>query len=233
MTADCRVGSIGIEQRNCERPSLGRWERLTLPTAVLLALVLMGGLVIINAPLMRTPPEADLPGNVAGDDGGVAVERGATFDFLDHELEHAGGYTLRPALGPGLTIGDASDPVQVSSLDARKVVGTRRIDASPLAGPEYWVGRSRSGTAGVAEEAVRSGTSFVGPEYWVGLSQSGSRCKAWSEALARYHQAKPVQDPANGASSAAEAEFYVAQYGAGDASIAALEEDLRESVCEA
>jgi hypothetical protein len=47
------------------------------------------------------------------------VARGADFDFLDHELRYAGGYTLRPAIVAGLTIDDASDPIQYTFLAAR------------------------------------------------------------------------------------------------------------------
>lgn len=43
-----------------------------------------------------------------------------------------------------------------------------------------------------------------------------STCASRSNALARFHRAKPVDDPVNGAWSLAEAEFYVAQYGVAD-----------------
>ncbi|MGC9336388.1 MAG: hypothetical protein ACP5JJ_19805, partial [Anaerolineae bacterium] len=48
----------------------------------------------------------------------TSVARDASFDFLDHELAYAGGYILRPASPSELTIADASDPVQVTSLEA-------------------------------------------------------------------------------------------------------------------
>ncbi len=47
------------------------------------------------------------------------------------------------------------------------------------------------------------------------ITEAGITTRATrSDALARFHRAKPVDDPVNGASSLAEAEFYVAKYGA-------------------
>jgi hypothetical protein len=60
-----------------------------------------------------------------------------------------------------------------------------------------------------------------------------STCTAWAQALTGFHEAKPVEDPVNGASSAGEEEFYVAKYDAGDGAIVTLEDGVRQVVCEA
>jgi hypothetical protein len=59
---------------------------------------------------------------------------------------------------------------------------------------------------------------FAGPAYASGGElKASSECLVGSDALARFHAAKLISDPANGAMSLSESEFYVAQYGMADA----------------
>ena len=149
---------------------------------------------------------------------------------------------LRGLSGPGVAsaagLSGGDEIVHLRSLlDAARISGVidvaRTAEAnsnSPLAGPEYWVSRSRSRTPALAE--VDRSSPLAGPEYWIIRSRDATLCTAWSQALTRFHQAKRVEDPVNGASSAGEAAFYIAQYGASDPSLVTLEGTLRGSICE-
>jgi hypothetical protein len=58
-------------------------------------------------------------------------------------------------------------------------VARSRIDAaigsnSPLAGPEFWAARSRFGTAGAVAEASSIDSPLAGPEFYVARSRSGA-----------------------------------------------------------
>jgi hypothetical protein len=123
----------------------------------------------------------------------------------------------------------AGPPFYVSRarLDTSEAVETVTGN-SPLAGPEFYVARSRMGTSELVE-GVGSDSPIAGPAFLV----EDSTCAAWERALSRFHAAKRVADPANGASSASEAAFYVAQFGAGDAALLAAEGSVRDLVCEA
>jgi hypothetical protein len=76
-------------------------------------------------------------------------------------------------------------------------------------------------------EGVRSNSPLAGPAFLV----ENSTCDALERALSRFHAAKRVVDPANGASSAGEAEFYVARFGADDVALVAAESSVRDVVC--
>ena len=290
MSTECRVGALGVERRECERPRSGRSDVPLLPLAIVLALVLVGGIVLLNLPLAGTM-SAGVGTTVGEEATGLTAERGASFDFVDHELAHAGGYVLRPVEAREFALGNASDPVQATLMEAREV-GERALGASPLAGPEYLVSRSRArmpeeaeiarlrglsgpgaasrarsdelvhlrglmeaavssdavGAAREAEIARLSGLSGPGAAsrarsdelvHLRGLMEAalssdaldGETCSAWSETMARFHAAKRVDDPANGASSNGEAAFYVARFGSGDVGLLARAGSLRESVC--
>lgn len=190
MTIECRVGAPGIERRECERPRTGETTVPLLPIAVVLALVLVGGLAALNLPLRETLPVAG-----AGTTARVEAVR------RDSPAAGPEYYVSRSRSESALN--DASDPVQATSLGARAVAAEAVESDSPSAGPAYWVGRSREDTT----------------------------CTAWSDALSRFHAAKRVEDPVNGASSAGEAAFYVAQYGTGDGSMVTSADGLEESVC--
>jgi hypothetical protein len=141
MTTECRAIPIGSERADCGREEVERLGQILVAVA-LVAIVLIVGMAIVNLPTPGTLSDADVGAEISG----VAVERGASFDFLDHELEHAGGYILQPAGASRLAIGDASDPVQYTSLAAR-AAAEPKLGASPLAGPEYWLARSTEGSA--------------------------------------------------------------------------------------
>jgi len=215
MTVECRVGAPGIERRECERPRTGESAVPLLTIAIVLALVLVGGIAALNLPLREVLPAA-----------GTGTT--ARVEAVQSDSPAAGPEYYVSRSRSGLT---ASDPVQATSLEAREVVAEVVEGDSPLAGPEYYVSRSRSGTAGTAVEAVKSDSPLAGPAYWVGRLREDAACTAWSDTLARFHAAKRVEDPVNGASSVGEAAFYVAQYGAGDVSLVTRAGNLEESVC--
>jgi hypothetical protein len=78
------------------------------------------------------------------------------------------------------------------------------------------------GSAQVAADASSSLSPAVVPEFYVARARSradAAECTTWSNAVDQFHIAKPIGDPANGAWSLAQAEFYVAKYGAGGAKV--------------
>jgi hypothetical protein len=74
-----------------------------------------------------------------------------------------------------------------------------------------------------------------GEAYLAVMERAGAdvaeECAILSEALAKFHESKPIVDPANGAWSAAQAEFYVAQFGGADALVVSAENGALASLC--
>jgi hypothetical protein len=87
-----------------DSPVVKRWLELYKPSVVgmtILAVGLILGIVVI-ALASATQSAAVVAGDEDSvqrdmDSGAAIAERGADFDFLDHELVVAGGYALRPA----------------------------------------------------------------------------------------------------------------------------------------
>jgi len=229
MRTECTVSAIGIERADCRRQDAERLKdfarRLGVPIAAL-TLVLIAAVVATGLSSEAPVPDAQASAALGGTPGSAA--RGERFAFLDRELAYGGGYGLSLVGASRFSAGDASDPVQYTSLTQDGLVGAQGLSGSPLAGPEYWVAKARYGTAGALAE-VRTDSPLAGPAFLV----QDSTCAAWERALSRFHAAKRVADPANGASSASEAAFYVAQFGAGDAALLAAEGSVRDLVCEA
>jgi hypothetical protein len=120
-----------------------------------------------------------------------------------------------------------------SRLGAVEEVEGGASSESPLNGREYWANRARLKAAEVVQGRASSGSPLDGPEFWAARSAGDvSKCTAWSEAVERFYMARPVEDPANGASSLSEAAFYVAKYGAGGATIV-TRDGVETYLCEA
>ena len=108
--------------------------------------------------------------------------------------------------------------------------------ASPLDGPEFYA--ARVGTAAQADlQAVQSANStspLDGPEFYAAQQSADlADCKTWSDALAQFHRVKPLSDPANGAWSPAQAQYFVAQYGMDGAQTVVHEENAKVFLCQA
>lgn len=138
------------------------------------------------------------------------------------------------------TVNTVSPAVGPEYYEARLValrgaeVEDRALSGSPSAGPEFWARRTGRSSGSLAQGAIDGRSSLAGPEFWIAHSVSDlSKCLAWSEALDRFHLAKRIEDPANGALSLAQAEFYVAEYGADGAAIVALDNGRDKVLCEA
>jgi hypothetical protein len=130
---------------------------------------------------------------------------------------------VSPAVGPEYYAGRL----------ALRAVGDKALSGSPSAGPEFWARRMGRSSGALAQGANDGRSSMVGPEFWIAHSVSDlSKCLVWSEALDRFHLAKRVEDPANGALSLAQAAFYVAEYGADGAAIVSLDNGGDKVLCE-
>jgi hypothetical protein len=68
-------------------PVVKRWFKRSLVALTTLAVGLIVGILLITPPPAETQSAAVV----------TEVERGADFDFVDHELRFAGGYTLTAA----------------------------------------------------------------------------------------------------------------------------------------
>ena len=105
-----------------------------------------------------------------------------------------------------LSLATLAMPVPVLGAEPTGSGGDPSSGTSPLDGPEFYVARHG------AEPAV---------------------CKTWSDALAEFHMVKPLSDPANGAWSPAQAQFFVAQYGTDGALTVFHEENDQAFLCQA
>lgn len=105
-------------------------------------------------------------------------------------------------------------------------------DTSPLDGPEFYAARyGTEAQAQLQEAQAANAMSPLGPDFRAaryGAEPAG--CKTWSDALARFHRVKPLSDPANGAWSPAQTQFFVAQYGMDGALTVVSAENVQASL---
>lgn len=164
MTAECRVGAPGIELRECERPRSRESVVPWLPIALVLALVLIGGLAIINLPVREALPGADVSAMARVE----AVKTDSPLAGPEYWLSRS-----RLALGQAAAVESDSPLAGPEYLVSRSRSATERLpevaSTSPSAGPESLVFRSRLPMARLA--AVESGSPLAGPEYWVSRSR--------------------------------------------------------------
>ena len=229
MATKCMVNSVGIQIGECQQGEMGRVEQLVqrwaLPVAIVMVTALLAVLVLTSLPSAGTVPE------VRRSVIGAAAARDASFAFMDHELAYAGSYTVLPYV---LLPRDA----RFHALDHELArAGGYRVR------PNVLLPRGESFLF-LDHELEHAGGYVLRGQTGIGIGEASdpvqarfliiaSACAERAEILARFHAAKPVEDPANGALSAGAAAFYVAHYGAGDAAIALSADGLGQAVCEA
>lgn len=228
MATECIVNSVGIEVGECRREEIGRVEqfvqRWALPVAIVMVTALLAVLVLTSLPSAGTVPE------VRQSVIGAAAARDPSFAFMDHELAYAGSYTVVPyVLLPRDARFDALDHelARAGGYRVRPNVLLPRGESFLFLDHELehaggYVLRGPTGM-GIGEASDPVQARFL----------IASACAERAEILVRFHAAKPVEDPANGALSAGAAAFYVAQYGAGDPAIALSADGLGGAVCKA